>query len=353
MKRKATIALSLAVVLIAALPWAGNSPTTWSYAIAAEIPPARSGLVAAGGLVEPASEARQLSATVIGRIVTFNVDEGDRVAAGHVIAEIENAELKAQLAVAQAELSARESELDRLNTGARDQEINQAKAAVKEAEANAQLARVNFDRRSELVKTQVASAETIDQARMNRDVAEARRSLMMERLSLLTAPPRTEDVAIARAKVEGARARIAEITAQIEKTIIRSPIDGVVLKIFRKTGETVSNLPPTLIATVGEIDRLRVRADVDETDVARVSLGQTAWVTADAFKNKRFRGTVTKISMQLGRKNFRRENPEERLDTKILEVLLDLEDARLPVGLPVDVIFEAPRTARAAPELSD
>jgi len=348
MNRKATIALSLAVALIAAPQyWAGNP------AVAAENAPARNGLVAAGGLVEPASEARQLSATVIGRIVTFNVDEGARVAAGEVIAEIENAELKAQLTAARAELAARESELERLNTGARDQEINQAKAEVKEAEAAAHLARVSFERRSELVNKQVASAETIDQARANRDVAEARRMLMTERLSLLTAPPRTEDVAIAGAKVEVARARIAEISAQIEKTIIRSPIEGIVLKVFRKAGETVTNLPPTPIATVGQIDRLRVRADVDETDVGRISPGQTAWVTADAFKNKRFRGTVARISSQMGRKNFRRENPEERLDTKVLEVLIDLDDARLPIGLPVDVIFEAPRAAQAASNLSE
>jgi HlyD family secretion protein len=349
MKRKATIALSLALALSAAPRWAGSP----SSAVAAENGPARSGLVAAGGLVEPASEARQLSATVIGRIVKFNADEGDRVAAGQVIAEIENAELKAQLAAAQAELAARESELERLNTGAREQELNQAKAEVKEAEAAAQLARVSFDRRRELVSKQVASAETIDQARMNRDVTEARRALMSERLSLLAAPPRAEDVAIAEARVGVARARIAEITAQIEKTIIRSPIDGIVLKVFRRMGETVTNLPPSPIATVGEIDHLRVRADVDETDVGRIAPGQTAWVTADAFKNKKFRGTVARIGMQLGRKNFRRENPEERLDTKVLEVLIDLDEARLPIGLPVDVIFEAPRPARTASNPSD
>lgn len=349
MNRKVTIALSLAVALIAAQQrWAGNSPATWSYAIASEIAPVRSGLVAAGGLVEPASEARQLSAAVIGKIVKFTVAEGDRVAAEEVIAEIENAELKAQLAAARAELAARESELARLKAGARDQEINQAKAEVREAEAATQLARVSFERRSELVKQQVASAESIDQARMTRDVAEARRVLVTERLSLLTAPPRSEDVAIAEARVEIAHAHIAEISAQIEKTIIRSPIQGNVLKIFRKAGETVTNLPPTPIATVGDVEHLRVRADIDETDVGRISLGQTAWVTADAFKNKRFRGTVTRVSMQLGRKNFRRENPEERLDTKVLEILVDLDDAQLPIGLPVDLVFEAPRAAQAA-----
>ena len=67
-------------------------------------------------------------------------------------------------------------------------------------------------------------------------------------------------------------------------------------------------------------------------------MGQTMWVTADAFPGKRFRGTVVQIGGQLGRKNFRNDNPEERLDTKILEVLIDLEPGvELPVGLPVDI----------------
>ena len=111
--------------------------------------------------------------------------------------------------------------------------------------------------------------------------------------------------------------------------------------MFRRAGETVSNLPPTPIATVGDISRLRVRADIDETDVAQIALGQTVWVTADAFRDKRFRGTVAQIGLQLGRKNFRNDNPQERFDTRILEVMIDLEPGvRLPVGLPVDIKTE-------------
>jgi multidrug resistance efflux pump len=110
------------------------------------------------------------------------------------------------------------------------------------------------------------------------------------------------------------------------------------LKLFHRTGETVSNLPPTPIATVGDTSQLRVRADIDETDVAQVSVGQTVWVTADAYRDKRFHGRIAQIGGQLGRKNFRNDNPDERLDTKILEIMIDLDpDAQLPIGLPVDV----------------
>ena len=119
---------------------------------------------------------------------------------------------------------------------------------------------------------------------------------------------------------------------------MRSPIDGVVLKLYRRLGETVSNLPPTPIATVGDLSRLRVRADIDEADVAQIALGQTVWITVDAFRDKRFRGTVAQIGYQLGRKNFRNDHPEERVDTKILEVMIDLETGvQLPIGLPVDI----------------
>jgi len=331
----------LTPALFAALLLADRTRGGQSVA-AAPRPAAHERFVAAGGLVEPASEARELAATVVGRIVKMNVEEGSHVSAGDTIAEIENDDLKAQMAGAQANLSARENELARLQTGARAQEISAARAELREAEAVAVMARATLERRTALGAKQAVSQEAVDQARADRDTAEAHRDLMAQRLSLLIAPPRVEDVAIAQANLEAARARFAEIAAQFEKTLVRSPIDGVVLKLYRRAGETVSNLPPTPIANVGDLSRLRVRADIDETDVAHIAVGQIVWITADAYRDKRFRGTITHIGFQLGPKNFRREdNPEERVDTKVLEAMIDLEPgAPLPIGLPVDIKTE-------------
>jgi HlyD family secretion protein len=346
MKRKPKVAVlaNLTVALFAALllllaDWTRSE----QLAAAAASLEVNDRLVAAGGLVEPASEARELAAPVVGRIVQMNFEEGDRVVAGDVIAQIENDDLKAQLAGAGAALIARENELLRLKTGAREQEISAARAELHEAEAVAAMALSAFERRTALEMKGIVSQEALDQARTDRDTAEARRALMAQRLSLLVSPPRPEDVAIAQSNLDAARAHLADIAAQIEKTILRSPIDGVVLKLYRRAGETVSNLPPTPIATVGDISRLRVRADIDETDVAQIALGQTVWITADAFRDKRFRGTVAQIGFQLGRKNFRNENPEERVDTKILEAMIDLEPGvKLPIGLPVDIKTDEP-----------
>jgi HlyD family secretion protein len=161
---------------------------------------------------------------------------------------------------------------------------------------------------------------------------------MADRLALLIAPPRAEDVAIAQANVDAAAAHVAEIKAQIEKTLVRSPIDGVLLKLYRRTGETVSNLPPTLVASVGDTTRLRIRAQVDEADVARIAVGQSVEVAADAYPGQRFRGTVAQVGSQLGLKAILSDAPQDRIDRKALDVLIDLEPGiRLPIGLPLDI----------------
>ena len=83
-----------------------------------------------------------------------------------------------------------------------------------------------------------------------------------------------------------------------------------------------------------------MRVDLDERDVAKVRANQTAYVTADAFGERKFQGKVIKIGQILGRKNFRTERPTEKVDTKILEVLIELDKGEiLPLGLRVDAFI--------------
>jgi len=306
----------------------------------AELPPSTPIAAAAAGRIEPVSEERELAATTVGRLV-FVATEGDAVSAGDIVAEIDNSDLKAQLAGAEARIKMRQSELERLKNGAREETRREAEAAVADADATVRLADVLLQRRRLLAGTGDASIETVDRARADFDGAVARRKLLAERLALLNGPPRPEDVAIAEANLDMANADAVTLRAQIEKTRLRSPIDGVVLRRYVAIGETVSVQPPTLIATVGDVSQLRIRADVDEADIARVVVGQKAWATADAYGDHRFHGVVTKVGMRLGPKEIRTDAPTERLDTRVLQVLIDLDHAvKLPVGLRVDVFLE-------------
>ena len=132
-----------------------------------------------------------------------------------------------------------------------------------------------------------------------------------------------------------------EAQALHEKTVIRAPIGGIVLRRHRQAGESVSTLFDSPIVTLGDDAGRRVRVDVDETDVAKVAIGMPAYVIADAFGDRRFPGRVIKVSHILGRKNVRTDEPTERVDTKILETVVELEDGReLPFGLRVQAFIE-------------
>src|SRR5260370_9096031 len=93
---------------------------------------------------------------------------------------------------------------------------------------------------------------------------------------------------------------------------------------------------PDPILTIGDRNILRVRVDVDETDVSKVRVGQKAYVTADAFGKQKFWGRVVRVGQQLGPKNVRTDQPTEKVDTKILETLVQLDpDSQRPYGLLV------------------
>jgi HlyD family secretion protein len=102
--------------------------------------------------------------------------------------------------------------------------------------------------------------------------------------------------------------------------------------------------------TLGDTSRLRVRVDVDENDVAGVYVGQRAWVTAPAYGDRKFTGRVIQIGQMLGRKNVRKDEPSERVDTKILETLIELDPGTaLPIGLRVDAFLERAMDLPKAP----
>jgi len=132
-------------------------------------------------------------------------------------------------------------------------------------------------------------------------------------------------LARAQADLELAQAQVAEAQALLEKSVVRAPFDGTVLKLFRRQGEAVSDHADTPIVSLGDNSRLRVRVDVDETDVGKVRLGARAYFTTAAFGDRKFWGRVVRIGQELGKKNIDTDEPGEKVDTKVLETLVDLD----------------------------
>ncbi len=130
--------------------------------------------------------------------------------------------------------------------------------------------------------------------------------------------------------------------AFLEKSTIRAPINGVILRKLRHGGESVSTQFDSPVITMADDSVLRVRLDVDESDVSKLKVGQRAYVTAEAYGAHKFWGHVIRVGRILGKKNVRTDEPSEHVDTKILETLVELEPGQqLPLGLRVDSFVES------------
>jgi ABC exporter DevB family membrane fusion protein len=300
-------------------------------------------LVAGPGLVEPVSEDIKVGSELSGKLREVLVEEGDRVHAGQMVAVLENADLKADIASSAAQAEQREAELRKTVNGARDQERREAFSSLEESEAVLENTRAEMDRHNQLFSAGIASREDTEKYVRAYNVAKAKVEEAKQHHALLDAKTREEDVAAAQAALDLARGQLAEAQARYEKTMIRSPIDGIVLRKHHRSGESVSNSStvPDPIVTIGDNSVLRVRVDVDETDVARIRVGQPAYVTADAYGKQKFLGHVVRVGNELGRKNVRTDEPTEKVDTKILETLVQLDPGiQLPDGLRVDAYID-------------
>jgi multidrug resistance efflux pump len=308
--------------------------------------------LAAPGRVEPISEEMRLGFDIAGKIRVVLVEEGDTVRQGQVLARLFADDLSARVEAAEKNLASLEATLEKVLAGSREMERKEAKAAVDEAKAVLDVARVENERRRQLLAKDVLAKEEADRARREYIVAGERLEAAKQHFHLVDDPSREEDVKKAMADVAEARAQLAEAQAQAEKASIRSPIDGVVLRKHRRAGEMVSIAFDTPVMTVGDISRLRVRADVDERDIGRLAVGQKAYCLAEAYGDRKFSGIVTRVAKILGKKNVHTNDPAEKNDTRILEALIDLDGTPpLPVGLRMDVfIITAPNGQETLPD---
>ena len=219
--------------------------------------------VTASGRISPKS-AVDISADITGRIVALPVQEGDRVRRGDLLLRIDPSQYEAGVARAQAMLSSSE-------------------ASALQSRANRDQAKRALDRAVQLRQTDsnLVSNEQLEQAQTAFEVAEA--------------------VAVSAGhQVDQARAGLREAQDLLAKTVLRAPIAGQVTRVNVEEGEVA--VPGTfsretgLLLTVSDLSVIQVKVQVDETDVVRLHLGDSADVTIDAFADTTFSGLVTKIS---------------------------------------------------------
>jgi HlyD family secretion protein len=298
-------------------------------------------VLAAPGRVEGASEVVEVGAAVDGVLADVLVEEGQAVTTGELIARLACDDLEADIGAAKAAENAARQAKVRLERGSRDEARRAAAADEAAAQAALGQAQDEFTRLSALIKDGIVPRDQFDRARRQLDAAQAASAAAAARERLVSAEPLPEELQRADAEIALAERRASGAQARFDKCFVRSPIDGTVLKRHRQPGESISVFVPRPIVSVANTTARRIRAEVDERDLARVREGQRTRVTIDAFPDRPFSGTVRRIGSLMGRMTVRTGDPAEKADRDVLEVLVDIDhpDPRLVIGLRVTVSF--------------
>jgi HlyD family secretion protein len=244
--------------------------------------------VVATGRIEPITKV-EIKSKANGIIERLLVDVDAVVTAGQVLAELDKENLTARLRETKANLQAAEA--------SHEAAVAQLKKNEVEAEApDVEFARRNAARAEQLFAQQLVAQSALDEARSALEQAENRRKAAQSQLAITKAR-----VMEAAAVVSQARASVERAEEELANATLRAPIRATVLTRDVEVGSPVSSIlnlgaNATLVMTLGNIDSVFVRGKVDEADIGRVRLGQTARITTETFPDRVFTGRITQIS---------------------------------------------------------
>jgi len=258
-----------------------------------------SSTVRAPAKVQPETHVK-LSANVPGEVVRIAVKEGDWVRKGQFLLELDGTQYRAQLRQSQAALDA-------------------AKSSLRLSEVALEQAESDLRRKEQLFERKLVSPQEIETSRTQRNTERARADVNRE---------------------EVARSSAAILSAQdnLRKTVFTAPIAGTVTQLNVERGEIVMvgtmNNPGTVILSIADLRRMKVEADVDETDVAAIRVGQTATVKVDALPDTTLTGAVVEIAnspkvTELG--------TQEQQTNFVVDVMIDHPPSTLRPGMTADV----------------
>jgi len=278
------------------------------------------------------------------RVAAVLVSEGDRVTPGQVMARLDTSRLTPAAAQAAAQVAAQEQVLAKLERGNRPEEIDQARANLASAGADANNARAKYDRMAALSQSssgRALSRQDLDDARSAAQMATARLSVNQQALRLELVGPRREDIGQAAAQLQGYRAQLALLQSELGDAVLAAPMAATVRSRLVEPGDMSTPQKPAFSLAI--TDPKWVRAYVTETDLGHARPGMRATITADAFPKRAFAGWVGFISPVAEFTPKTVQTPELRTSL-VYEIRVFVKDPGddLRLGMPATVHLPLP-----------
>jgi HlyD family secretion protein len=293
----------------------------------------------APGRVEPWSEQIRIGSPVPGRVAEVLVKINDTVFAGEALIRIDNIEVRTNLAKVEAEVNLRKrgranppppKDAPRRNVEDAAADAEQAVVEARSAVDRAEAARRAGTGSDDAVKAAIAALSNAREQLRQRQTELAR----FEADTPSVVPTELEaKLTMARIDLRGAQAALDNLT-------IRAPISGTVLQLGVKAGELASPAVPQPLLVLGDLSRLRVRAELDQRDFDLIKPGQPVLVRSAAFAGRGFAGKVSSIAPIIRPGSFGARGQSGFTDIDVAEVVVELaEPGPLIVGMKVDVYF--------------
>ncbi len=290
------------------------------------------------GRIDAAQEARQLVASVDGVITDLLVERGELVGVNQPLLRVDCGPRASSVRVAAAQSAQMSASARTIREGARSEEVAVAQAQLDAATAAETDAKDRLDRTSSLISNGFVTQREVEARQNGLTAASAAVAEARAQLDLLQNGSRASDIAASNAAARAARAETGVALAMADQCILRSPVAGTVLQIMRREGEFSGASQGTPLITVGSLDRMIVRAELNERDAMHARIGQSVDVWVDGRRGK-WRGRIEQMSAVMGRRTARTNDATDRFDRDVREAYVAFDEAAPPqlVGLRVTV----------------
>lgn len=323
---KKPVALILVVVVIVALIGGG----TWWYQSRQN-----NGLTLYGNVD---IRTVNMSFRVGGRLQSLSVDEGDAIKQGQTLGELDKAPFENALMQAKANVATAQAQYDLMMAGYRAEEIAQAAAAVKQAQAAYDYAQSFLLRQQGLWSKRLLSANDLENAKSSRDQALATLKSAQDKLSQYRAGNRPQEIAQAKANLEQAQAQLAQSTLDLQDTVLTAPSDGTLLTRAVEPGSMLS--AGSTVLTLSLTRPVWVRAYVDEKNLSQAQPGREILLYTDGRPDKPYHGKIGFVSPTAEFTPKTVETPDLRTDLVYrLRIIVTDADDSLRQGMPVTLRF--------------
>ncbi|QXE17654.1 efflux RND transporter periplasmic adaptor subunit [Clostridium sp. 001] len=262
-----------------------------------------------------------------GKVQALNVKVGSTVKAGDILFTLDSTSLQAQLQQQQASIQSAKANLDKTQSSGVEQQIVQQQQALNTAQINYNDAKNSYNREQSLYSAGAVPKQDLDNATTKLENAEASLSAAQQNLDLTRQKVGPESVEVAQAQVNQAQAGLKSIQSQVDDTVIKSPISGVVSAVNIHQGEITSGAQASV--TIVDSSSIMAEVNVSDTMLSKIKVGQSIPVTIPSLSDKKLTGTIDTIT----------PNADSKTQQYLIKVRIPNSDASLTSGMYSKVSF--------------